>query len=342
MATAFDSYAPFDSGAGSNVLEDGWRAMMRRGNIAGVVRNQASEMLTFGDSTGMQCKISAGEVVIESHWGQLTATKTQTIASNASGSTRLDLVIARADFVGNRIEYDVIQGTPSGSPVVPTLTRNTSKWEIPLAVVKVINGAATINAADVTDARQWGGPPVTTATDDFLTFGDRISSCFRYNVSTTSALTNGQMYVARVASVGEQVCTKIRLCPSTLPVGGTTTVRIFRGVRQDQLTSFVDPTTSTFLYGGSVDTVHESAIPSTTFRAGEVIVIAILGLSTSTAASLICNSVVWSGGLSSTFLNIQSTNLTSGFKASASMPSTLNLLDGSWTLRDRVPWAALA
>ncbi|HWD82815.1 MAG TPA: hypothetical protein VG497_28135, partial [Kribbella sp.] len=184
---------------------------------------------------------------------------------------------------------------------------------------------------------------VITNTDDFLLFGDRISTCSRYNVAGNSAVTNGLVYVSRLHSPGEQTVSQLRMLCSTLPVGGTTTVRIFRGSRPDQLTSFVDPTTSTFLYGGSVDTVHSSAIPSTTFRTGEVIAIAVFGTGTTTAASIITNAVTWAGGNSSSFLNPSaSTTVTSAFKSTGSMPSSINLLDGSWTLRDRVFWAALA
>lgn len=340
MAYAADSFAPFD---GTPASEDQWRQFMRRGNISGVVRNQGSELQVFGDSTGKQVKLKLGEVWIESHWGQnATVDKPLTITDNTSGSARLDLVVARCDFNANTIEWDVLAGTPSGTPVVPAVTRNSAKYELPLAVVSVSNGFSTITAGDVSDARQWGGPPVATVTDDFNQWGDRISSCPRNNISSTSSLTNGQLYVARMASIGEQTCTKIRMCPSTLPSGGTTAVRIFRGFQQNRLTTFVDATTAAFLYGGSVDTVHESAIPTTTFRAGEVIVVAVLGLSTTTAASLITNAVTWSGGNSNTFLNVQSSNVTTAFKAAASMPSSLNLLDGTWNLRDRIFWSALA
>lgn len=344
MAIAVDQYMPFDSGAGANVTEDGWRSMMRRGNIAGVVRGIGSEMRTFGDSTGMFVKVSDGECVIESYWGQLSSSAPQPLAipSNSSGSTRYDLAIVRADWVNNVINLDILVGTP-GTGTPPTPTRNTSKWEVPLAVVKVASGAVTINPADVTDARQWGGPPVVTNTDDFLLFGDRISTCSRYNVTGNSAVTNGLVYVSRLHSPGEQTVSQIRMLSSTLPVGGTTTVRIFRGSRPDLLTSFVDPTTSNFLYGGSADTVHSSAIPTTTFRAGETIAIAVYGVSTTTAASIITNSVTWAGGNASSFLNPStSTTVTSCFKSTASMPTSINLLDGSWTLRDRVFWAALA
>lgn len=343
MAIAVDQYAPFDSGAGANVTEDGWRSMMRRGNIAGVVRGVGSEARVFGDSTGMQVKVSDGEWVIESYWGSLTTSAPQplSITPNVSGSVRYDMAIVRADWVNNVVNLDILVGAPGSGPPAPT--RNTSKWEVPLAIIKVASGAVTIAAGDVFDARQWGGPPVVTNTDDFLLFGDRISTCSRYNVSATNALTNGLVYVARLHSPGEQAVSTLRMLPSTLPVGGTTTVRIFRGPRADQLTSFVDPTTSTFLYGGSADTVHSSAIPATAFRAGEVIVIAVYGASTTTAAQLVTNAVTWSGGNALNFLNPSaSTTVTSAFKSAASMPSSINLLDGSWTLRDRVFWASLA
>lgn len=344
MAINVDQYMPFDSGPGANVTEDGWRSMMRRGTISGVVRGQGNELLTYGNSTGMFVYVSTGECVIESYWGQVAAQAPQplSIPANTSGSTRYDLAIVRADWVNNVINLDILVGT-AGNGFPPSPTRNTSKWEIPLAVIKVVNGASTINAADVYDARQWGGPPVVTNTDDYLLFGDRISTCSRYNVTGSSAVSNGNLYVCRLHSPGEQTVSQIRMLSSTLPVGGTTQVRIFRGPRADLLTSYIDPNTSTFLYGGSVDTVHSSAIPTTTFRAGEVIAIAVYGSGTTTAASIITNAVTWSAGNAANFLNPStSTTVTSAFKGVASMPTTLNLLDGSWSLRDRVFWAALA
>lgn len=342
MATAMNAYAPFDSGPGSNVTEDGWRAMMRRGNISGVVKGSGSEMLPFGDSSGMQVKVPTGEVVIEGYWGQITSVTpfALSIAANGSGSTRFDLVVARAHWGNNVVEVDVITGTPGSS--VPGVTRDSVRWEIPLAVVTVVNGAATIAAADVADARQWGGPPVTTVTDDFLWWGDKVSSCSRFNVTGDNAVTNGNLYVVRLHSLGEQTCDTIKLCPTVLPVGGTTTVRIFRGYRQDRLTSFIDPTTSTFLYGGTAGQAHSSAFPATTFRAGETIVIAVAGASTTTAANLASNAVTFTGN-ASLFLNPNASigPMTTAFKTAA-MPTTLNLFDGSWTRRDRVFWAALA
>ena len=346
MATACDSYAPFDSGAGSNVTEDGWMAMMRRASVTGVMKNVLEELSTVGDSTGMQVKINTGEVWIEGFWGQVASDRYEPVATSDPTLARLDLVVARLDKTNNQVLTGVITGTPAGSPTVPALTRNSAIYEVPLAVIAVAAGAVTVTAANVTDARQWGGPPVTTVTDDFLNYGDRISSFQRINVSDTNAITNGFLYFVRMHSLGDQTVSEIRMHPTTLPVAGTTTVRIFRGYRQDRLTApFVDPTTSTFLYGGTASNVHTSAIPTTTFRAGEVVVVAVLGLSTTTAAQLSTQDTgSLSGGQVSNLLNPSTTaTMVTGFKSGvASMPTTLNLLDGSWTRRDRMFWVALA
>lgn len=341
MAVAADVYMPFDTGPGSNVTEDGWRAMTRYNNIAGVVRSIGSEMLPFGDSTGMQVKVSDGRVVIEGYYGQFNSTTILPITSNSSGSTRIDTVVARVDWTtNNRVELDVIAGTP-GNNTGPSPTRDSSKWEIPIALVTVASGAVTIASTSVFDVRQWGGPPTITTTDDFRMYKDRISTCPRYNVSGDAPVVNGNLYVAVMVSPGEQLINQIKLLPSVLPVGGTTTVRIFRGFRYDNLASFVDPTTSTFLSGGTAGQEHVSAITPTLFRAGEYIAVAVAGSGTSTACTLAQNAVTFTGNASS-FLNPQSTGIwTTAFKT-GSMPTAMNLADGTWTRRDRVFWAALA
>lgn len=338
MATDFDDYAPFDDGPGADVTEDTWRAMMRRGNIAGVARNVMNELRVTANSSGMQVFVDTGEVVIESYWGQNNIAKTLGITSNATGSTRYDMVVARADWVLNKVVFDVLVGTT----VPPAPTRDNTKWEVPLGIIVVTNGAVTITAAQALDARQWGGPPVMTVPDDYSWWNDKISSATRMSINGDAPAVNTNLYVVRLQSLGEQMVSKIRMCPSVLPVGGTTQVRIFYGPRLDMLTNFIDPTVSTFLYGGSAGAVHESAFTPRLFRAGENVAIAVRGASTSTAATLI-NCAATSTVALTSFLNPDPTNgpMVTAFKT-ATMPTTLNLLDGSWSNRDRVWWAALA
>lgn len=157
MPTSLDTYLPYDSGAGSNVLEDGWRSMGRHWLESGVLRGEDSELAAFGDSSGLQVKVPTGKTWLRGQYGENTSQKTIPIGPNASGSTRIDRVILRNDFVNNRIELDVLPGTP-GAGVPLALTQNTSKWELSLAQVTVTNGAATITAGNVVDERLWAVP----------------------------------------------------------------------------------------------------------------------------------------------------------------------------------------
>lgn len=157
MGTLLTQYAPFDSGPGANVTEATWRSMMRRNVVTGVIAGVLNEFLVIGDSSGMLVKIATGECWIEGHWGQLAAGPVnQTVTTAHATLPRLDRVILRCDFGLNKIEYDILTGTANASPVVPTLTQNTSIWEISLAVVAVAAAASTITAGNVTDQRTWG------------------------------------------------------------------------------------------------------------------------------------------------------------------------------------------
>lgn len=160
MAVNATTYMPFDSGAGANVTESGWRSFMQlmtgRGDMAnGVIRSITNTCQVYGDSSGLQVKVKTGQVWIKSHWGEVASELTLPIASNSSGNPRKDLVVARAHFTNNAVQFDVITGTPAGSPTLPTPTQNTTMWEVPLAEVSVANGAATITAANVQDGRRY-------------------------------------------------------------------------------------------------------------------------------------------------------------------------------------------
>jgi hypothetical protein len=145
MATALDSYMPYDSGPGAAVTEDGWRQFAKNFRGDGVIRTIGGEFRPFGDSTGMQVKVPTGECWIRGQWGNSTAQKTIPIATAHATLQRLDLVVLRNDFVNNQIVIDVLQGV-AGSGTFPVLTQNTSIWEIQLAQVTVAAAAVTISA----------------------------------------------------------------------------------------------------------------------------------------------------------------------------------------------------
>lgn len=156
MATSFDEFRPFDSGAGSNVLEAGWRRMARLWLPDGIAAARANLLaVTESSPTAMSVKVDTGEVWIQGHHGEITAAKTLPIAAAHATLARKDLVVARADFTDNVVELDVLTGTPHASPSEPTLTQNTAMWEIDLALVDVPAADTAIGNAQITDRRDF-------------------------------------------------------------------------------------------------------------------------------------------------------------------------------------------
>lgn len=68
---------------------------------------------------------------------------------------RIDRVVVRMDTAqaARKIEAYIKPGTPSASPVPPSLTRDTEAWEISLAKVYIAPGATQITNDDITDER---------------------------------------------------------------------------------------------------------------------------------------------------------------------------------------------
>lgn len=69
---------------------------------------------------------------------------TFTVQDNSSGSPRVDLLVIRRDAVAQTARAVLRQGTPAGSPVPPTLTQNSTTYEIPIATIQVANGFASL------------------------------------------------------------------------------------------------------------------------------------------------------------------------------------------------------
>jgi hypothetical protein len=144
-------YFPFDSGLGANSTESRWREMMRKMKTTGIVAEgtgmTASDNCAVSDGSGMQIEIEAGKAWVRGHFFSHTGTPaTLAINSNSSGSTRTDLVVIRADFVNNTIQYQVLQGTT-------TPVQNANTWDLPLANVAVPNGAVSASSFTFTDRR---------------------------------------------------------------------------------------------------------------------------------------------------------------------------------------------
>lgn len=148
----------------------------------GVVDLSAGHLLiTQADTPGMSVKYAQGKAYVKNDsftefssnlkfWDVVVdATGTVAISSNASGSTRFDLVCLKIDTgatpdanASNVASVAVVQGTPgAGEPALPTN-------HLLLAVVEVSDGATSIVNADIEDSREQIG-----FNPDFIEVGSR-------------------------------------------------------------------------------------------------------------------------------------------------------------------------
>lgn len=156
--------------AGSRAVTDDEYEVLSSGFAAdGVLGQWTQSTPVFGDSTGRQVKVRAGfSALVGGHvYRSGTSDTIRSIAANASGSTRYDLVVLGLNRSTLAVTSYVKAGTPgSGGP--PALQRDargltTGIWEIPLAQVTVVNGAATIAAGDVANVAWFSRGSVATS-----------------------------------------------------------------------------------------------------------------------------------------------------------------------------------
>lgn len=157
MAVTVDTYIPFATGAGSSVTVAQWEAMARNWLKDGVILGELNEAQVFADSTGMQVKVQPGRVVVQGHYADWAAQKTLGIAAANASLPRIDRVVARLDLTGSQIALDVVTGT-AGSGLAPSLTQNSTTYEMALARVTVPAADSTIDSSQVTDERSFARP----------------------------------------------------------------------------------------------------------------------------------------------------------------------------------------
>jgi hypothetical protein len=148
MPVTADSYFPFD---GQEVAEAEWRAMARHWRPSGpLITDLAAadwDVLEPSAGAGLQVLVEPGSAWINGHYAEWETQAALTISANASGSTRVDAIVARLDATANDIELDVVAGTPGAG--LPALTQTSSTWEILLGSSTLLNGGSSVTVADL-------------------------------------------------------------------------------------------------------------------------------------------------------------------------------------------------
>lgn len=117
-----------------------------------------NELKPFGDSSGMNVKVYAGQAMVRGHYFVSTATETLTVTTSNPTNPRIDAVVLELDPAANSIVLKVIAGTPAATPVAPTLTQTDAGiYQQLLGTVAVAAGTGLITAGNVTDSRSFLG-----------------------------------------------------------------------------------------------------------------------------------------------------------------------------------------
>lgn len=129
-------------------------------NIGEGVKGSLSgtQLKPFGDSTGMNVKVYAGQSMVRGHYFISTATETLTITTSDATNPRIDAVVLELDPTANSIILKVVAGTPASTPVAPTLTQTDAGiYQQLLGLVAVAAGTGLISSGNVTDSRSFLG-----------------------------------------------------------------------------------------------------------------------------------------------------------------------------------------
>jgi hypothetical protein len=340
-----DEYAPFDDGAGSNVTEEGWRKIMAPLSTPGAMRDVLNGLSVYADGTGMQVKVRTGEVWAQGHRGAINTEKTLPIASSAgigAGQERRDRVIYRVDYSDNNVELDVLTGTPGTIPAAGAgLTRNGSIFEGSLAEVVVPQSDVSIDAAQVYDARVFGGPTTDPVSDDSALFGDKLSTVDRMSVTQALVGGNNFNYVVLAQASRDVSATTLRFYLGSNAVGGTLTVKIYTGYHRFHIVDTMTVTPTVTSGAGDVKIVN---LPSPlNIQAGQYVGFAYLSVGASTVAGVGYAQAPISANLinTGTTANDPASRWRSVTKSSGTLPATINGHDGTWTKHVNVPWFAL-
>lgn len=118
----------------------------------GVFPNPSTQ-LQVRAGTGMEVIVGAGQGWINGHKMINTADLTLEIDASDVLLNRIDIVVFYVDFDSREMGIGVKKGTSASTPTTPSLTRNTTRYEMCLAKVSIPKQTTNITTALITDTR---------------------------------------------------------------------------------------------------------------------------------------------------------------------------------------------
>lgn len=149
-----EKFSFFNSVSGDRRYKaEDWANYFNKFITNGYFPNIASNLQVIASGTNMKVTLRAGAAWINGYMYQNTTDFDLTIQTADAVNSRKDRVILRLDHEKREIKAYVKKGTPSSSPVSPTLQRDADAYELAVAEVHVRNGVVVITQEAVTDVR---------------------------------------------------------------------------------------------------------------------------------------------------------------------------------------------
>lgn len=112
-----------------------------------------STNLQVSSAGGMDITVAVGMGWINGYKLVNTAALTFSISASDVLLNRIDNVVFYVDYVNRVMGIDIVEGTPASTAVAPSLTRNSSRYEMCLAQISVAKQITAISNAMITDTR---------------------------------------------------------------------------------------------------------------------------------------------------------------------------------------------
>lgn len=143
----------FDSVDGDRTYDAEQMSTYFEGLISdGVYENVGDRFVVASANNGMNINVGSGRAIIQSHWVRNDTGTVLTLDPSDVQLNRVDAIVLRLDTNAREITLVVKKGTAvSGTPSMPTITRNASVYELYLAAVLINKNAS--QPTSITDLR---------------------------------------------------------------------------------------------------------------------------------------------------------------------------------------------
>ncbi len=171
--TTIGDKGPYSAGQWQEAWQTGMGFAGQRAN-AGVLLGSGDTgirglSISQSSPVAASVRVEPGSALVQGIFYRNSVALNLTIAANASGNPRIDIVVLRIDYAAQTVRLAVKQGTAAASPVRPSLTQSVGvTWEIPLAEVAVANGFVSIANADIISLAEPANGAGAVIHDDIL------------------------------------------------------------------------------------------------------------------------------------------------------------------------------